>query len=94
MSDYGTVKKQILHKYLVDVPTVANVRPHAFLLSDMYHYLKTTKNGNTLRPLLRTWVSDLSNDFIPISTLNDFMHSPYFGQCDQNLLSLTQRMSN
>jgi hypothetical protein len=91
MADYSTVKKQILHKYLVDVPTVTNVRPHAFLISDFYHYLKNTKNGNTIRPLLRTWVSDLSNDFIPLNTLTSFMQSPYFGSCDEGLLNVTQK---
>jgi hypothetical protein len=94
MTDYLSLKKSIFSKYLSDVPKVTGIMPTAFLISDLYHFMKG-HNGGMLPPqkmqtIVRAWVSDPTSNAIPINVIQGFTGSSYFGACNNEWLQTTQ----
>lgn len=92
-SDYKNLKRKIFERYLMDTPVVQGIQPLSFLISDMYHFLKTanpTQDSSKIQTVLKAWVADPNVNTIPQPMLVSFMNAGnYFGACNQTWLPLT-----
>jgi hypothetical protein len=92
-SDYKSLKRKIFERYLMDVPVVQGIQPVSFLISDMYHFLKSTnptQDSSKIQTVLKAWVADPNVNTIPQPMLTSFMNATnYFGACNQTWLPIT-----
>jgi hypothetical protein len=94
MTDYLSLKKRIFSKYLEDAPKVTGILPTAFLISDLYHFMKGNNTASLppqkMQTIVRAWVSDPTSNAIPITLVNGFLGSSFFGACNNEWLQTTK----